>query len=107
MPFKGQQSVVADHTTTIVRDLNELLASRFDLDANAIGGGVERIFEQFFHHGGGPLHHFAGGDLVGNGFGKNMNLAHVCWWPGWSVVVSLSNDNWEGKGRSGKLSHWL
>ena len=39
--------------------------------------GVERVLEQLLDHRGGPLHHFAGGDLVGDLIGKNADAAHA------------------------------
>src|ERR1700740_2626514 len=98
MALEGKQRVVAHHPTTVVGDLDELFATRLDLDADTRGLGIESVLEKFFHHGCGPLHHLAGGDLVGNGFGKHVDFSH-----NEESVVSLSDDNWEGKGRSGKL----
>ena len=48
----------------------------FDLDADAVGAGVERILQQFLDHGRWPVHHLAGGDLVGHLVGKNADAAH-------------------------------
>src|ERR1700756_3117212 len=104
MSLEGKQRVVGHHPTSVVGNLDELLATRLHLNADARGLGIQSIFQKFFHHRCGPLHHLAGGDLVGNGFGKNVDLAHeVLGWP----VVSLSDDNWEGKESSGKLSDEL
>ena len=77
MPFKRQQSIVADHAATVVGDLNQLLAARLDLNSDAGGTGVQRVLQQFLDHRSRALHHFAGGDLVGNSFGKNVDSAHV------------------------------
>ena len=57
-------------------DANEPSSARLDLDANAGGSGVQRVLQQFLHHRGGPVHHLAGGDLVGNLVGKNADAAH-------------------------------
>ena len=74
--LEGQQGVVAHHAAAVVGDLDELLAAGFDLDPDAGGAGVERVLEQFLDHRSRALHHFAGGDLVGNGFGENVDAAH-------------------------------
>ena len=74
--LEGQQGVVTNHAASVVGDLDELLAAGFDLNLDAGGTGVERIFQKFLDHGGGALHDFAGGDFVGNGFGKNVDLTH-------------------------------
>ena len=76
MALEGQQGVVAHHAAAVVGDLDELLAAGLDLDLDAGGAGIERIFEQFLDHRSRPLHHFAGGDLVGNVFRKNVDSAH-------------------------------
>ena len=81
MAFESEQGVIAHHPTAIVSDLDELLATCLDLNADARGLGIERIFKELFHHGYGPLYYLAGGDFVGNGFGKNVNLAHDVGWP--------------------------
>ena len=49
-------------------------ASIMNLDAR--GAGVERVLQQFLHHRGRALDHFARGDLVGNVLGKDVNAAH-------------------------------
>jgi hypothetical protein len=48
----------------------------FDLNANARGTGVQRVLQQLLHHRRGTLDHLAGGDLVGDSFGKNVDFAH-------------------------------
>src|SRR5215470_9361507 len=77
MALEGEESVVTNHAAAIVRNLDELFAAGFDLDANACGASIERVLEKFFDDGGRSLHHFAGGDLVGNGFGENVDAAHA------------------------------
>ena len=76
MTLEGQQGVVAHHAAAVVGDLNQLFAAGFNLDSDAGGAGIERIFQQFLHYRRGTLHDFAGGDLVGNVFGKNVDSAH-------------------------------
>ena len=39
--------------------------------------GVEGIFDQLLHDAGGALDHFAGGDLVGDLFGKKADAVHA------------------------------
>src|SRR5438270_10178840 len=76
MALESQQSVVPDHAATVVSDLNEFFSTGFDLNFDAGGTGVERIFQQFLDDRSRTLHHFAGGDFVGNVFGKNVDFAH-------------------------------
>ena len=40
-------------------------AAAFDMDIDAGGAGVHTVFQQLLDHRGRPLHHLAGGDLVG------------------------------------------
>ena len=74
--LEGQQRVVAIHAVAVVGDADEPAPAGFDLDADAGGAGVERVLQQLLHHRGGPVHHLAGGDLVGNLVGKNADAAH-------------------------------
>ncbi len=74
--LEGQQGVVAQHAAAIVDDADQAPAAGFDFDAEIGGAGVERVFEQFLDDRSGPLHHFAGGDLVGDLVGKNADAAH-------------------------------
>src|SRR5438270_2429386 len=76
MALESQQSVVPDHAATVVSDLNEFLSPGFDLNFDAGGTGVERIFQQFLDDRSRTLYHFAGGDFVGNVFGKDVDFAH-------------------------------
>ena len=75
--LEGQQRVVAIHALAVVGDADELAAAGLDFDANAVGAGVERVFQQLLDDGGGPVDHFAGGDLVGHLVGKNADAPHA------------------------------
>jgi hypothetical protein len=74
--LEGQQGVVAVHAVAVVGDADQPAPARLDLDADAAGAGVQGVLQQFFHHRGRPVHHLAGGDLVGNLVGKNADAAH-------------------------------
>ena len=60
----------------VVADADELAAAGFDLDADAVGPGIERVLQQFLDHGGGAIDDFAGGDLVRHLVGKNADATH-------------------------------
>ena len=64
------------HAVAVVGDADELAAAGFDFDADARGAGVERVFEEFFDHGGRAVDDLAGGDLVGDLVGENADAAH-------------------------------
>ena len=74
--LEGQQGVVAHHAAAVVGDLDELLAAGLDLNLDARRTGIERVLQQLLHHRRRPLHHFAGGDLVRDVFGENVDAAH-------------------------------
>ena len=77
MALEGKQGVIADHAMAIVGDADELAAAGFDVDADAGGSRIERVFEQLLDHGRGSLDHFAGGNLVGDLVGKDVDAAHA------------------------------
>jgi hypothetical protein len=45
VPLESQQRIIADHGAAIVGDLNQFLASGFDLNLYPIGAGIQRIFQ--------------------------------------------------------------
>ena len=64
VPLKGQQRIVAIHSVAVVGDANEFAPAGFHLDADAMGAGIERVLQQFFHHRGWTIDHLAGSDLI-------------------------------------------
>ena len=76
MALKGQQGVVAVHALAIVGDADHAPSAALDFDADAHGPSVKSVLQQLLHHRSGPVHHLAGGDLVGNLIGKDADLAH-------------------------------
>ena len=45
-------------------------------DLNLTGTGVDAVLDEFLHYGSGPLHHFAGRDLAGDGVWQQSDPAH-------------------------------
>src|SRR5215471_11736590 len=76
MALEGEHCVVAYHAAPIIDDLDELLATRFDVDANAARAGIQRVLQQLFYDRRRALDHLAGSDLVGYIFGENVDAAH-------------------------------
>ena len=74
--LERQQRVVAHHSVSIVDDADQLAAAALDLNSHPRRACVERILQQLLHHRSGPLHHFAGGDLIGHLVGKNADASH-------------------------------
>jgi hypothetical protein len=95
VPFEGQQGVVAHHAAAVISDLDKLFAAGFDLNLDSGRTGVERILQQLLHYRRRPLYHLAGGNLVGNLFGKDVNAAHIV-----ETVASFADDGEEGKAPS-------
>src|SRR4051812_13909190 len=60
---EGQRQVVGANAVAVVHDGNQLGAPVFDGDVNPGAAGIDTVFEQLFHHAGGPFDHFAGGDF--------------------------------------------
>ena len=104
MPLEGQHGIVAHHAAAVVGDLDEFLSACFHADLDARGAGIERVLQHLLDHGSRPLHHLAGGDLVGNGFGENVDAAHEagvsCRFSVLSFqfpVLSFADGTWDGK----------
>ena len=57
-------------------DADQASSAALHLDADAHGSSVQGVLQQLLHHRCGPVHHLAGGDLVGNLIGKDADLAH-------------------------------
>ncbi len=71
-----QRQVLRVHAAAIVRDLELLDAALHQADADLGGAGIEAVLQQFLHHRGRALHHFAGGDLADQGVWKEANRGH-------------------------------
>ena len=77
MALEGQHRIIAHHAAPVVGYLNQLLPACLNLNANARGTCIQRILQQLFHYRRRTLNHLAGSDLVGDSFGKDVNLAHT------------------------------
>ena len=77
MPFKCQQSVVAQHAASIVGDADQPPSAVFDLDANTGCARVERILQKLFDDGRRPLDDLARRDLVCDVVRKDPDATHA------------------------------
>ena len=68
MSFKTEQRVIFAHAESVVGHTNQTASARLDFHGDARRLGIERVFHELLHDTGGALHHFAGGNLVGNVF---------------------------------------
>ena len=51
----------------VIANLDQPAAAPLEFHFDAPSAGIECIFNQFFHHGSGPLDHLAGSDLIDEG----------------------------------------
>ncbi len=83
--LEGQGGVRGAHATAVVGDPQKGHAPVPDLHRNLGGPGVHGVFQQLFYDAGGPLHHLARGDEVGDMGGKlddfrhRFTSKHRCW----------------------------
>ena len=66
MAQKGGSCVLRGHTAAVIRDPQEGHAAVPDLDHDFGSPCVHGVFQQLLDGAGRTLHHFAGGDEVGN-----------------------------------------
>ena len=74
--FEAKEGVVAIHADAVVGDLDEGNTAPAGQDFDASGGGVDRIFNEFFDDGGRSFDDLAGGHLAGDLFGEQVNTGH-------------------------------
>ena len=70
-----EDRVLPSHAGAVVAHRDERLAALLQLDPHVARAGVERVLHQLLDHRGGPLHHLARGDLVGDGVGQDRDAA--------------------------------
>ena len=58
------------HAAAVVGDADPPPPAAVGEDVDPARAGVDRVLHQFLDHAGRPLHHFAGGDAVDDGFGQ-------------------------------------
>ena len=73
MTSQGQRQLVFFDAAAVIADANELRAAAFDINVNPRGARIKTVLNQLFHHRRGPLHHLAGGNLVGELRRQNLN----------------------------------
>ena len=76
MALERHLRVGAAHALAVVAHPHEAHPAVLDLDVHRAGPRVERVLHELLHHGGGPLHHLAGGDLVDEVVREPLDRAH-------------------------------
>ena len=77
MALEGEERIVPRHARPVVRDPDESQAAILEVDLDVPGARVERVLEQFLHDGRGAFDHLAGGDLVDEPRGKDLDEWHA------------------------------
>ena len=77
VPLQRQPGVLRPHPRAVVRHADEAEAALLRLDGDGPGARVERVLHQLLHDRGGPLHDLAGGDLVDEPGGQDLDARHV------------------------------
>ncbi len=77
MALEGQQGIISVHSLAVVSDADQPAPASLDLDADAVCSGVQGVLQQFLDHRCRPVHHLAGGDLVGNLVREYADAAHT------------------------------
>ena len=77
VPFEAQDGIGRTHTAAIVYHLDQSPAGIGHHHFDVSGAGVDRILHQLLHHRSGPLHHFSGGDHIGQAGRQYLQLTHL------------------------------
>ncbi len=75
MARQGQRQLLGRDAAAVVGDGDAFDAAFLQPHGDLGGAGVEGVFQQFLDHGGGPLHHLAGGDLGNQLVGQGLDGA--------------------------------
>src|SRR6185437_15008318 len=67
------RELLGGNAATVVAHAHEAYAPALDVHLDAVGAGVQAVFDQFLDHRSGALDHLTGGDLVYQVVGKNSD----------------------------------
>ena len=76
MALEGQKSVVVGHAAAVVAHFDQRLTAVFKDDVDRGRARVDGVLHQLLDHRGRALDHFAGGDLVDQVGGKDVDVGH-------------------------------
>ncbi len=68
-----QHQLIFGNAATVVTDADQLGAPLVDIDFDPVCARIQTVFHQLLDHGGGPLHHLSGGNLVGQNRWQNTD----------------------------------
>ncbi len=71
MPPEAIDGILRAHPAAVVDHLNEFAAGALEHDRNLVSPGIDGVFDQLFRRRSRTLHHFPGGNLVGQGLGHH------------------------------------
>ncbi len=61
---QGQRQVIGGNTAAVITHTQQLDAALLDIDIDALGAGVEAVFQQLLDHRSRAFNHLTGGNLV-------------------------------------------
>ena len=76
MPLESEPRVFRGHTRSVVAHSDARDSTALELDLDAVRSRVERVFDELFDDGRGPLDDFAGGDPVNDLARQAMDPGH-------------------------------
>ncbi len=76
MALECKQRVVAQHACAIVLNADQSAAGVLGIDTNFGRACVERVLQELFDNGSGPLDHLARRDFICDIIGEDSNAAH-------------------------------
>src|SRR5579884_2556278 len=74
MPLKCEEGILPRHPLTVILHRDPANPSLNQGNVNPVASGINRILDQFFDDGGGPLDDFSRGNFVGKISWKNVDL---------------------------------
>ena len=75
--FEAKHRVLAVHAAAVIDDFEHRHATTLGVDLDVARTGIEAVFYQFSHDGGGPFHDLPGRHLAGECVGKNADAGHA------------------------------
>ncbi len=92
MAFQGQREFVLGDAGAVVGDPDAPHAALFELHVDGRRAGVHGVFEHFLEHRGGPFDDLAGGDLIDEVVGEEVDR-HGGFPDGRGRIVASANEN--------------
>jgi hypothetical protein len=76
VPFERKQGIIAVHAAAVIDHPNARHSASLNSHLDRTRTSVNTVLDQLFYHRRRPFHHFAGGYLAGESFGKKLDPTH-------------------------------